>query len=251
MYPKTFYPGNMIKLEKYLDSTYLKTPQQAGISPEETTERVRQLVEDCIRYGFALAMIRPEYVSMAKQMIREAGSDVLTGTVIGFHEGTAPLSKKMEEARKAISDGADELDFVCNYPAYIRGETGYFKEEIREGTRYVLDRGKKIKWIIEVAALTPEQIAGITRLIRQTVIEEVQPANPRDVFVKSSTGFYPVTEGKPAGATFESMGIILEHARPLSVKAAGGVRTKNDALKMIEMGVDRIGTSSAVAIVTE
>ena len=241
----------MIKVEKYLDHTYLKTPEQAGISREENDRKVENLVQECIDYRLLLAMVRPEYVKTAKEMIRNTGADVLVGTVIGFPEGIDSTEDKLCEAAQAIEDGADELDFVCNYPAYQQGNEQLLRDEIFKGTQQVLKAGKKIKWIIETAALSPEQIAGITRLIRDVVLYDVKAGNPNHIFVKSSTGFYKTPDNSPSGATPQAMKIILEHARPLSVKAAGGVRSYKDALMMIEMGVDRIGTSSAVKIVLE
>ena len=237
-----------IAIQKHLDSTYLKTPEQAGISAEETLQKVKDLVQECIDNHFVLAMIRPEYVAMAKQMIERAKSEVFVGTVIGFHEGTASIADKLKEAQQAIDDGVDELDFVINYTAFKNGQLDLVKEEVLEGTALGLENGKKVKWIIEIAALDDSQIAAITRLIRDVVTEHFPEALHPDVFVKSSTGFYKTTDGKPVGATFEGMQIIQENAGDLSIKAAGGVRSYEDAIKMISMGVSRIGTSSAKKI---
>lgn len=103
------------------------------------------------------------------------------------------------------------------------------------------------KWIIEAAALTDEQIAQITDLIRE-VVEGNFSGKEQFVFVKSSTGFYPTEGGKPNGATPENIKIMTEHAGKLPVKAAGGVRSAQEAREMIAMGVTRIGTSSAKKI---
>lgn len=237
-----------MQLNKYLDSTYLKTAEQAGISQEETKQKVIDLIDEAIKNDFILVMIRPQYVKMARKKIDEAKANVQVGTVIGFHQGTAPINEKIKEAEKAIKDGADELDYVVNFEAYKNGNTDLVKNEILKGTKLGLDNGKKVKWIIEVAALNDAQIIGLTKLIRDVVLENFDHSKAKDVFVKSSTGFYKPTNGKPAGATFEAMKLIIENAKPLSVKAAGGVKTAEDAKKMIEMGVDRIGTSSAYKI---
>jgi deoxyribose-phosphate aldolase len=237
-----------ITIQKHLDSTYLKTPEQAGISEEETLKKVKELVQECIDNQFVLAMIRPEYVTMAKDMIKNAGASVYVGTVIGFHEGTANLSDKLKEAQKAIDDGVDELDYVINYNAFKEGKTDLVKEEVLQGTKLGLNANKKVKWIIEIAALNDKQIAEITQLIKDVVMQNFSPDQFADVFVKSSTGFYKTTDGKPVGATFEGMQIIKDNAGPLSIKAAGGVRNYDDAVKMIKSGVSRIGTSSAKKI---
>lgn len=237
-----------ITIQNHLDSTYLKTAKQAGISEEETKQNVLNLVQECIDNKFVLAMIRPKFVKMAKTKIIAAKSNVAVGTVIGFHEGTASLEDKLAEAQNAIDNGVDELDYVINYTAFIEGNIDLVKEEVLEGTALGLEHNKKVKWIIEIAALSDKQIAGITKLIHDVVVSHFNREQHADVFVKSSTGFYKTTDGKPVGATFEGMQIIKENAGTLSIKAAGGVRSYADAIKMIKLGVERIGTSSAKKI---
>ena len=123
------------------------------------------------------------------------------------------------------------------------------QEEIAKGTEIALKNNKVVKWIIEVAALSNEQIAEVSALIKKVVIATFGVEKAKHVFVKSSTGFYVTKLGKPTGATFEAVKIMYEHASPLKVKAAGGVKTREDALKMITLGVQRIGTSSAKSMV--
>jgi deoxyribose-phosphate aldolase len=237
-----------IRIQNHLDSTYLKTSEQSGLSPEDTEKKVRELVQECINEDFVLAMIRPEYVAMAREMVDALQEKVQIGTVIGFHEGTASVEDKLAEAKKAIEDGADELDYVINYTAYQAGQIDKVKKEILKGTQLGLEHHKIVKWIIEIAALTDAQIASLTKLITEIVTQNFEAAQFSKVFVKSSTGFYKTEDGKPNGATFEGMQIIKDNAGPLSIKAAGGVRNYEEAVKMIEMGVSRIGTSSAKVI---
>lgn len=238
-----------MKLSQYLDSTYLKLPNQANLSEEQTKKKVIQLIEEAISFDFKLVMIRPNYIPLAKEMILKANSNVTVGTVIGFHEGTYSLEAKLKEAQIAIDLGVDDLDYVVNYLAFKKGNIGLVKEEIVKGTKIGLDNNKLVKWIIEVAALTNEEIASISKLIKEVVIDNFGEENASKVFVKSSTGFYKTKEGKPNGATFESIKIMSDNAKPLKIKAAGGVKTKDDALKMITLGVERIGTSSAKQII--
>ena len=238
----------MISVKDYLDSTYLKTPQQSGLTEDETRETVMKLTQEAIDNGFFAVMIRPEYVKEIKAYIQNVGALVKVGTVIGFHEGTASIDAKLEEAQKAINDGVDELDFVVNYEAYKKGEIDTVKEEVVSGTKLGLENGKIVKWIIEIAALTDDQIAEVTKKIA-TWTEENFSDEADKVFVKSSTGFYKTEGGKPNGATVEGIKIMLENAGRLPVKAAGGVRTPEEAVAMITMGVKRIGTSSAKALV--
>lgn len=237
-----------MNIKQYLDSTYLKTPEQAGLSIEENTNVVKGFIQEAIDEGFKLIMIRPDMVSLAKKMITAANSKVTIGTVIGFHEGTYSLESKLAEAQKAIEDGADDLDYVCNYEAFKKGEIDLVKKEVLEGTKLGLNHHKIVKWIIEVAALNDTQIIQLSTLIKNVVIANFKEDFYHTVFVKSSTGFYKTEGGKPNGATVPTIILMLENSSPLPVKAAGGVRTYEEAVEMINLGVKRIGTSSAKAI---
>ncbi len=238
-----------MKLSQYIDSTYLKLPSQAAISEEETKKKVTDIIREAIVCDFKLVMIRANYISLAKEMITNANSNVLIGTVIGFHEGAYTLDSKIKEAQKAINLGADELDFVVDYEAFKNEDLVLVEQEILKGTQIGLKNNKVVKWIIEVAALSNVQIASISGLIKKVVIDNFGVEEAENVFVKSSTGFYKTEAGKPNGATFETVKIMSDNARPLRIKAAGGVKTREDALKMITLGVQRIGTSSAKHIV--
>ena len=237
-----------MKINEHLDSTYLKTASQANITEEETKNEVISLVQEAMDNNFVLVMIRPKFVALAKKMILDAKSNVTIGTVIGFHEGTLPISQKLIEAKQAIDNKVDDLDFVINYEAFKGGDIELVKDEVLKGTEIGLHHNKIVKWIIEVAALDNEQIVGLSKLIRDVVLANFDEDKAKKVYVKSSTGFYKPTNGKPAGATFEAMQLIVTNCKPLSAKAAGGVKSHEDAVKMIAMGVDRIGTSSALKI---
>lgn len=236
-------------IRSFIDSTYLKTPLQAGLDESQNQIVVETFIQEAIQENFKLIMIRPEMVVLAKQMISPSDSNVQIGTVIDFPEGQSSIDKKLEEARQAIIDGADELDFVCNYEAFKNGNVDLVKEEILLGTQLALDNNKIIKWIIEVAALNEKQIIQLSALIKNVVITHFKEDNYGAVFVKSSTGFYTTKNNEPNGATIPSVIMMLENASPLPVKAAGGVRNYEDAVAMIKLGVKRIGTSSAKAIV--
>ena len=110
------------------------------------------------------------------------------------------------------------------------------KSEFVDCTKLCLDNGKIAKWIIEIAALTDEQIADITKKISTWAEENFKAEDLHKIFVKSSTGFYQTEGGKPNGATVEGIKIMLENAGSLPVKAAGGVRTPEEAEYMINLG---------------
>ena len=238
-----------MSINQYLDSTYLKTPAQAGISNSDTLDMVHKLTQEAIDNDIYAVMIRPDYVRSVRALLEERKSNVILGTVIGFHEGTNDLNEKLREAQRAIADGADELDFVINYEAFKKGEIEKVKEEVETVTSIVLREAKVVKWIIETAALTDNQIVELTQLIRDIVINKLGEEYAPRVFVKSSTGFYRTPNDEPNGANEHVIKLMLANAGSLPVKASGGVRTAEEAEKMIALGVKRIGTSSALAIV--
>lgn len=238
-------------IKDYLDSTYLKTAAQAGISEEENLKITQELVQQAIDEKYKLAMILPQYVAMARNMLYAAKSKVLLGTVIDFPQGKAKLDDKLMEAATAILDGADELDFVVNYDAFRFGDLDLVKEEILECSRICLVNNKAVKWIIESAALNNQEIAAITELIRDVIVNNFEEKDFKSVFVKSSTGFFKTENNGPNGATAEAISIMIEKAKPLQVKASGGIKTKYQAMQMINLGVQRIGTSSAEIISAE
>ncbi|MBM6498843.1 MAG: deoxyribose-phosphate aldolase [Flavobacterium sp.] len=237
-----------MNIKQYLDSTYLKTPEQARLSETENAIIVEQFIQEAIDEDFKLIMIRPSEVKKARKMIDDQKSKVLVGTVISFPEGTNSLEEKLDEAQQAVNDGADELDYVCNYNAFKNGDINLVKKEIIEGTKLAFQNHKVAKWIIEVAALTDAQIIQICALIKNVVIANFKEDCYPNVFVKSSTGFYTTENGLPNGATIPSIIMMIENASPLPIKAAGGVRTYDDVVEMIQLGVKRIGTSAAKTI---
>jgi deoxyribose-phosphate aldolase len=237
-----------MNIKQYLDATYLKTATQAGLSEVENAIVVKNNIQEAIEEQFKLIMIRPDMVSMAKKMITDANSTLQIGTVIDFPEGKSSAEEKLKEAIPAIKDGADDLDFVCNYEAFKRGELDLVKDEILKCTQLGLDNGKVVKWIIEVAALDDKQIIQLSAFIKNIVVSNFKQESFPNVFVKSSTGFYKTENNLPNGATIPSIIMMLENASPLPVKAAGGVRTYGEAVEMIRLGVKRIGTSGAKSI---
>ena len=215
-----------MNIKDYLDSTYLKTAEQAGISENENIKTVVNCVQEAIDERFKLVMIRPEMVPLAKRMILKENSKLDIGTVIDFPKGAS----------------------VCNYEAFKKGKINLVKEEILKCTQLGIQNHKVVKWIIEVAALNNQQIIQLSALIKNLVISNFKEEHYTSVFVKSSTGFYKTENNLPNGATIPSIIMMLENASPLPVKAAGGVRNYKEAMEMVCLGVKRIGTSSAKAI---
>ena len=234
-----------MNIKHYLDSTYLKTAEQLGVSEKENNQIVHDFVQEAIEEKFMLVMLRPDKIVDAKKQLVDAASKVLIGTVIGFPEGTFSIDEKINEAKIAIENGVDELDFVIDFEAFKLGKIDLVKQEVLQGTKLALAHRKKIKWIIEVAALNGSQIIQLTSLIKNVIVANFNEEDFDSVFVKSSTGFYKTLNGLPNGATFPSIIAMLENAFPLQVKASGGIKTKKEVLQMIQLGVKRIGTSAA------
>ena len=233
----------------YIDSTYLKTPEQAGIGEEETDLIIFNTIRDAIDHNMKLVMLRPEYVKSAREFIDDKGANVLVGTVIGFPNGDNSLGEKFDEAIQAIQDGVDELDYVVNYKAFKNGDLDTVMKEVSEGTSIGVDEGKSVKWIIESAALTSEEIADLTRLISKIVIETVGQEKASNVFVKTSTGFFKPEDGSPGGATEDAVSIMSANSGPLKVKASGGIYSREDLNRMVDAGASRIGTSAGLDII--
>ena len=163
--------------------------------------------------------------------------------------GNNSIGEKFDEAIKAIQDGVDELDYVVNYKAFQKGDLDTIWKEVNEGTIIGIDKGKVVKWIIESAALTSDQIAELTRLISEIVIQSVGEEKARNVFVKTSTGFFTPEDGSPGGATIDAVSIMSQNAGPLQVKASGGIYSREDLDKMVDAGASRVGTSAGLEII--
>jgi len=234
---------------EFIDSTYLKTPEQAGIGEEETNVIVFDTIKNAIEHNMKLVMLRPEYVRTAREFIESKGANVLVGTVIDFPYGDSEHGVKMDEALEAIENGVDELDFVVDYKAFLSGNLDKVMKEVSEGTAIGISRGKTVKWIIESAALTNDQIAELTRLISEIVIKSVGEEKARNVFVKTSTGFFTPEDGSPGGATIDAVSIMSQNAGPLQVKASGGIYSREDLDSMVDAGASRIGTSAGLEII--
>lgn len=239
----------VMDIRQYLDSTYLKTAMQAGLSEQENTAAVEAAIDEAIEEDFKLIMIRPEMVKTACNRVAAAGSKVLVGTVIDFPDGRGSTENKLAGAMQAIEDGADELDFVIDYGSFKAGNVNLVRQQVLECTRLGLEHSKTVKWIIEVAALNGHEVVQLCALVKNVILSHFDEQDYSRVFVKSSTGFYKTEDGRPNGATLPAIKLMIENSFPLPVKAAGGVRNYDEALQMIALGVKRIGTSSAKAIV--
>ena len=231
-----------MKIEDYLDSTYLKTAEQAMISEEENRKNIEDLINEAIEHNFKLVMIRPMYINLANELIKKAKSNVLVGTVVDFPIGDSPTEDKIKQAKEVIELGVDDIDYVADYNIFKQKRFDKFDLDILEGTRLGVSHNKTVKWIIETGALSREEIKSITKRISQIVSKEF--SNHADkVFIKTSTGYYG-----GFGATIKDVKVMRSVSGDLPIKASGGVSNFSDFEQMIAAGATRIGTSKALKI---
>ncbi len=213
-------------ITKFIDHTLLK--------PDATYSEVDRLCDEAAKYGFASVCVNPVHVKRCAQRLQGASSVVCT--VIGFPLGATPKEIKALEARRAIRDGAREVDMVINIGALKSGDHKTVYEDIRMVVDAARDGGALIKVIIETALLTDEEKVAACVLSKKAHAD----------FVKTSTGF------AKGGATEHDVALMaqaVEHK--LGVKASGGVKSADDAQKMIKAGATRIGASVGVKIAQE
>ena len=213
---------------RYIDHTLLK--------PESTVDQITKLCHEAREFGFASVCVNPSYV---RQCARELqGSSVKVCTVVGFPLGANATKTKASEARRAIRHGATEIDMVINIGALKSGLDDLVYRDIRSVVKACKQGGAICKCILET---------GLANRRRKSAAHARRRSERAADFVKTSTGF------GSGGATAEDIalmsGLVAKHN--LGVKASGGIRTFQDAERMISAGATRIGASSGVQIVKE
>lgn len=210
-----------------------KTIDHSLLRPELTEADVIAGCELAAQYDVASVCVKPCHVKLSQQAL--AGTDVAVGTVVGFPHGSNTTETKVAEAQQAIADGAGELDMVLNIGELRSGHTDYVRSDIQA----VVDtaQGRAIvKVILENAYLTDEEKVLACQLCEQAGAD----------FVKTSTGF------APGGATIPDLKLMRANVGPqVQVKAAGGVRTLDALLKVIDVGVTRAGATATAVILDE
>ncbi|WP_342252349.1 deoxyribose-phosphate aldolase [Spiroplasma endosymbiont of Amphibalanus improvisus] len=212
-----------MQINKYIDHTLLKsTATQADI---------KKLCEEALEYNFFSVCINPYWIKYAKTLLKD--SDVKVCTVIGFPLGANSSINKKAEAIQAIQDGADELDMVINNGLLLGENYSECLKDMKSVKETTNNNKVLVKIILENCLLTNEQIKKACELALEAKID----------FVKTSTGF------SEHGATIEHVKLMKQTVGDnAKVKAAGGVRSYEDAINMIEAGASRLGTSNGVAI---
>jgi deoxyribose-phosphate aldolase len=197
-----------------------------------TEAEITKLCKDAIAHGFAAVCINPAYVPLAAGMLK--GTPVKVCTVIGFPLGSMTSEAKGFETRDAAAHGADEIDMVINIGKLKSGDYQYVLDDIR--AVIAAAQGRTVKVIIEAASLTDEE------KMTACILAKAAGAD----YVKTSTGF------GPGGATVADVALMRRVVGPqMGIKAAGGIRTCEDARALLAAGATRIGTSASIAIVKE
>ena len=223
-----------MNIASLIDHTILK--------PESNRGDVMKLVSEAAEHGFASVCVNGCFAAPVADTLQDTG--VKTCAVAGFPLGAMKPTIKAIEATNVVKDGADEVDFVAHLPTLLAADVDAAKAEFAElvkGVRSVRS-SVVVKVIIESALLmkdvdaarAEQRIAAACRAARETGCD----------FVKTSTGFHPA-----GGASEAAVKLMKKHAGPLKVKASGGIRTIDDAKRMIDAGADRLGCSASVAIV--
>lgn len=214
-------------LVRLIDSTILK--------PSTVFSDVKALCEEAVKHNFRSVCIAPTFLSRAKRLV--SGTPVSLCTVVGFPNGTNQIETKTFEVSEALRSGADEIDFVQNVAFALEGNWSELEMECRGIVSAAKD--KTVKIILETSLLSEKQIVECTKVAALSGVH----------VIKTSTGF------GSRGASLRDVELIAETLQNLGVlektgiKASGGIRTREDALKMIQLGATRLGTSQGAALV--
>ncbi len=215
-----------ININEYIDHTNLK--------PDATKMAVDQLCGEALEYNFKAVCVSPYFVKHAFEKLKH--SDVKVATVIGFPMGYSCAAAKVEEVKRALNDGAHELDVVVNIQAIKAGDYNYIKNELESICTYTHIKNHIVKVIIEIGLLSQQEIINTCKVCEEVGVD----------FVKTSTGVI----GK--GVTTADI-ILLKKILPakIKVKASGGIKTLEQVKDLIEAGADRIGASASVSFVNQ
>jgi len=212
----------MSELAKYIEHTVLK--------PDTSLSDVKKVCEAALQHQFAAVCIPPFFVRDARRILGE-NSKIRLATVIGFPMGYVAIAAKSEEIKRAIEEGADEVDAVINIAAVKTGNWNQVTHDIDSLARAAQMRGKILKLILECGLLSPDEIRQICAIAQEH----------RVTWLNTGTGFHGIP------ATVEMVRTLRSFAAPdTKIKATGGIRTAAIAQLLIEAGVNRMGTSSSL-----
>ena len=211
-------------LHRYIDHTLLK--------PNATEAEIIGLCKEAKEHQFASVCVNPCNVALVKKELAQSG--VKTCSVIGFPFGTHTTEVKYMETERAIADGADEIDMVINVGKLLEKNTAYTEKERHALTQLCHAKNALLKVIVETCYLAEQDIAAICAIIEKCGAD----------FIKTSTGY------GSRGASLEDIRLFKKYLhKDTKIKASGGIRSREDALKYLEAGCSRIGTSNGIKII--
>jgi deoxyribose-phosphate aldolase len=201
-----------------------------------TSAQIEKLCDEADEFGFHSVCVNGRWVNFAAE--RLAKSRVAVGGVVSLPLGADSTKIKVAQAKDAIFAGADEIDMVADLAAIIEGDSKYLQHQLQSVLKvcHSMRPAVILKVIIESAALNDEQIIFACQIAQKVGVD----------FIKTSTGLNPA-----GGATVQAIKLMKETAPRCKIKAAGGIRTAEQALDMLNAGAERIGASSSVKIITE
>lgn len=215
------------------------------LNPVYTDEDLERECEIAMKYDVASVCVKPYAVKRAAELLD--GSDVLVGTVIGFPAGNSSIEVKAFETRTACRDGAVEIDMVINIGKALQEDWKYIEEEIRTVVNTSRDHGAITKVIFETDYVTRDELKIRLCEICSRVGADYVKTSTGYGFVKGIDGKYSYT-----GATEHDIKLMRKHCAPhVKIKAAGGVRTLSDLLKLKELGISRCGATATAAMIEE
>lgn len=213
-----------MQLAPFIDHTVLKNVT--------TTADIDRICKEAQEYSFAAVCVPPYFVQDAKKLLLD--SPVKVATVIGFPFGYHHYNTKLQEAKIAIEEGADELDMVMNLAAFKSNDLAYVETEVDVISTLSQESKKTLKIIIESGVLSDEEIIKCCALYRHYPVQ----------FLKTSTGY------ADKGASVDAVRLMRKHLpETIAIKASGGIKTAAFARELVEAGATRLGCSASVAIV--
>lgn len=208
----------------------LKKVDHTNLNQTAVWDDIKKICDEAKKYNVASACIPPCYVEQAKRYV---GDKLKICTVIGFPNGYNATDVKVYETKKAIKDGADEIDMVINIGYLKDKKYDYIENEIKEIKKACENHILKV--IIETCLLTEEEKIRMCRIVKESGAD----------FIKTSTGFSSM------GATFEDIKLFKENliGSNVKIKAAGGIKSFEDAQEFVNLGADRLGTSRLIKLI--
>jgi deoxyribose-phosphate aldolase len=215
-----------MKLSNLIEHTLLK--------PDASLSQIKKLCEDAITHSFVGVCLPPFYVPDAKLFLGESPVNLIT--VVGFPMGYTAISSKVEEVKRAIDEGADEIDMVANICAVKDAKWAHVRNDIDSVTRATHLKGKIMKVILETTLLSEYEIKKLCELCIELGVN----------YVKTSTGIN-------GGASIDTVKLLkqITEGTDVKIKASGGIKTKEFAEQLVLAGASRLGTSASIDIIKQ